>query len=1059
MIRFSIRRPVTVSMLYLIVSLLGIAAWRDMPVELLPDTQLPRFTITASWPGASPEAVEAFVTSPIEATAQLVKGVENVQSISTEGRTEIVVDFRGGTDLEFARLELSERLSALENTLPGSASRPVITPYVPREFQEQMRPFLRYSLTGPYTAEALREHGEEVIRKGVLEVEGVREVNVTGGRRRLLEVEVDEYRTAALGVSATMVRNRIAALEDIREVGMVELTGTRHTLVLREHLTSLDELARRPVFSSQGRIVRFEEVATIHESWDEATSHYRINGQPAVQFTVQRQAGTNVIQMADAVRAKVASLEATLPTGVRVILDADESIAIREQFLEMRTRGIFSALVIFLVLIAFLRSFRSSVVVFATIAFSVLITLNLVYWTGLSLNMLTLMGLVMGFGMIDDNAIVVLENIYRLRREGLSSRQAAEQGTSEMVLPVIAGTLTTMIVVVPFVYLQGELRSYYVPLGIVVGACMLASLFVSFTFIPALSGVLLRKVPPDGVTTDAASPVVHQPGGKRLQEIAGGSTNSGEPFYVRFYALLMRGTLRFPWSTALLTTAVLLWSGWLFDQNVNRDVVWQSWAQDRTYIQINITLPPGEEIARVDEMARFFENHLQQMPEVSGFVTNIRPQTATIRVEFPDSLQFGTAPLTAHEVLQGYAANLGGANIGVYGFGKTFAISGLADNRSNYTIQVLGYNYEEVRRIAEGLGDQLKQFTRVSEVNTNRSVGSFGEMLGDRVTEVIIHPNRTRLGMLGLTSGEFTSQVNAAVLSSIGARGGNALRLNGEELPFAVKYSGHDRMDVNALREVGIRGLGGERARVDELATITEREVLARITRADQQYERTIAYNFLGSQLLGDLIRDAVLENTGVPPGYSVIGKREFSFSSEERRQIYGVMAVALLFVFMLTAGLYNSLRQPFVILLTVPMAMIGVFLIFWQNNASFTREAYIGVIMMSGIVVNNAILLVDHINRLRRERAAERSETPFELKDAILRGTLDRVRPILMTTATTIAGLLPLVLFSESPDKNIWNAMGYVMIGGLTSSTLLVLTVTPALYLLVERRSLRSLR
>jgi HAE1 family hydrophobic/amphiphilic exporter-1 len=273
----------------------------------------------------------------------------------------------------------------------------------------------------------------------------------------------------------------------------------------------------------------------------------------------------------------------------------------------------------------------------------------------------------------------------------------------------------------------------------------------------------------------------------------------------------------------------------------------------------------------------------------------------------------------------------------------------------------------------------------------------------------------------------------------------NSILLDEDRINYAVKLAGHNQMDVLQLRNVAMLGSGGERVRLGEVANISERQVLGTVTRENQQYTRSIAYEFRGPNRLGDVIRDAVIEATEVPPGYSIVGRREFRLSTEDRRQIYNVLAMALVLVFMLTAALFESLRQPFIVLLTVPMALVGVFLIFFYANASFTREAYIGVIMMAGIVVNNAILLVDHINRLRRE-------TTLALEQAILRGTLNRARPILMTSATTIFGLLPLVLFSQTADQNIWNALGYALIGGLASSTLFVLTVTPALYLLIER-------
>jgi HAE1 family hydrophobic/amphiphilic exporter-1 len=260
-----------------------------------------------------------------------------------------------------------------------------------------------------------------------------------------------------------------------------------------------------------------------------------------------------------------------------------------------------------------------------------------------------------------------------------------------------------------------------------------------------------------------------------------------------------------------------------------------------------------------------------------------------------------------------------------------------------------------------------------------------------------------------------------------------------------VALDGHERLDVQELQQLPIPAPGGGQVRLADVARVGEREVLNRIVREDQQYQRTVSYEFRGPNKLGDKVHEAVMKTTRVPAGYTLVGREEWKWSDDERMQIYGVLAVSLVLVFMVTAALFESLRQPLCVLLTVPMALIGVFLTFFFTEASFTREAFIGVIMMGGVVTNNATLLVDHVNQLRREAGVS-------LHDAVLRGTLERVRPILMTSAVTILGLLPLVIASEAADANIWNAMGYALLGGLASSTVLVLTVTPALYLLFER-------
>lgn len=1058
MVRISIRRPVAISMAYLTVALLGVAAWRNIPIELLPDTNLPRLMVAASWAGASPETTEALLTSPLEGAIQQVRGVSKINSQSFEqngrGQAQITVEFARGTDMDFARLELSERLAALEDQLPPAATRPQVSGYVPREFQDQTRPFLEYTVTGPYTLEALRAHIEEEIIPELNQVDGVANIVASGGRARLLEIELDENRIRSLRLSLQGVQQRLSQLEYVRQAGVIESQGRLHTIAIRQRTESIDEVRNLPLLTDNGRIVRVGDVARVHDTFEEALSYYRIDGQPAVAFTVYREAGSNAVAVADRIKEKIAELAGAHPAGARLILDHDESKAIRAQLTDLRFRALVSAGVVFVILLLFLGSIRSAGIIFATIAFSILITLNLIYFGGYTLNVLTLMGLAMGFGLIVDNAIVVLENIYRLRAKGLPPEVAAERGSGEVVLAILAATLTTVVVLVPFVYLQGELRVFYVPLAIVVGFSLMASLFVAFTFIPALASRILG-----GAGEGAATPAEHDddvvasstasaaPGASATSAAtaarpAPAAPGGRRPLYVRAYSGVIGTTLRFPWITIALAVVALGASYWTFDKYVTRGILWGSWGGSDTYISIQIRLPRGDELSRTDELADFFEQRLKSMPEVARFVTRVRPQNADIRVTFPDSLNLTQIPVAIKEQMVAYSHQFGGAEVRVYGYGPSFYGGG--GSAPNYSIKVLGYNYEMVREIAEHLADRLKQFSRIRDVDPNASGSWFDR---DKATEFTLTVDRRRLALHDLTTRDLVSQVAAAVQ---GEARGTPVRMGGDELQLAVKLAGNRTLDLLGLQELLVPTPSGQAVRLAEVATLEERDVLSRIIRENQQYQRNVSYEFRGPTKLGDRTHEAVMKSTLLPPGYKLEGRQEWRWSTEEKGQIYGVLAFSVVLIFMVTAALFESIRLPLCVLFTVPMALIGVFLTFYLAKATFTREAYIGVIMMGGIVVNNSILLVDHINQLRRKGG-------MALREAIIQGTIDRVRPILMTSATTVLGLMPLVLFSESADANIWNALGYALIGGLTSSTFLVLTVTPALYLLFERRPERK--
>lgn len=1034
MIRTSIRRPVAVAMGYFAVALLGVAAWRNLPVELLPDTQLPRLTVRGTWPGASPETVEAFLTSPVEAAIQLVRGVEKVTSVSREGEAAIDVEFTRETDMDFARLDLSERLATLEEKeLPAGVRRVLVEPYVPQDFRDIRRAFLEYTFTGPRTLESLREHLDDVVVPELNRVEGVSVVRARGGRERLLEVELDRERMAAMGVSAPQVAGKLMDLDLVREAGSVRDGDREWTVTIRNRPGSAQDIRSAIVSGAGGRVVRVSDVAVVRDTYEDVRSHYRINGRPAVSLSLYKEIGTNTVRVADRVKERLAILERSNPPNTRFILDWDESRDIRRQLSDLRNRAAVSVFVIFGVLLLFLRSFRSAMVVFATIAFSILIALNLIYFTGLSLNIMTLMGLAMGFGLIVDNSIVVLENIYRRWQSGERAEDAIRNGASQVVLPIMAATATTLIVFVPFVYMQDELRVFYVPLAVVVALTLLASLAVAFTFIPALVKKLLparaESVAAGGAGTGTAGARSIDPG-----EAAGRRA----PLYERFYRGLVVRTLRWPWITVAIGLGALGGSYYLFDEYVTKGRIWGGGWGNETYISIMIRLPRGSDIERTDQLTRYFEERLRQMPEVEQFTSNISTENSFTRVTFPDELETTAVPVAIKDQLFAFSLQFTGAEVRVHGFGPSFYGGG--GSAPNYTIQVLGYNYEMVRDIAEDLGKRLSRIARVREVNTNASRSWFQR---ERASEFAVTIDRDVVASHGLTVEDLSRQVHAAVRGQVSM---TTLKIGGDEVRYDVKLEGNREVDLLDLRRALVMTNVGQPVRLGELVRIESREVLAEINRENQQYERSVAYEFRGPYKLGDLVHNTVIESTEVPPGYTVKKADRWRWSTEEKSQIRLVLGVSIFLVLMVTAALFESLLLPLCVLLAVPMALIGVFMIFFFTDAHFTREAWIGVIMMGGIVVNNAILLVDHVGRVRRERG-------MALRAAIVQGTVERVRPILMTSTTTILGMLPLVLFSETANSNIWNALAYALIGGLLTSTFLVLTATPALYFLFERR------
>ena len=762
-------------------------------------------------------------------------------------------------------------------------------------------------------------------------------------------------------------------------------------------------------------LIRLKDIASVNRSVQEVRHLSRINGNPAVRISIIREPGTNTIDVANLVFEKIDELKTEFPSSMQLINLEDQSKQIREQLRNLGTRAIFSVIVIFIILLLFLRRLRMPVIILSTIFFSVMLTLNLFYAAKIGLNLLTLAGLSLGFGMLVDNAIVVLDSIHRFWNKGILLKHACYAGTSAVSLAILSATLTTVVAFIPFLYLTGELRLYYIPFVSAVGFSLLSSLLVAFLLMPSLSNQLLAKDFPFRNNTNKQ----------------------------RFFDKLSRSIYEkgLNWALShkfiILILAILCFIGsyYLFDKYVTKGTIWGRWGAD-TYVSVWARLPAGADIENTDKVAQFFEEKLIGVKGVSQFSTQVTRETAFLKINFPDSLQFTAFPLIVKEKMTAAATQLAGLTISVYGFGPGF-YSGGGGSSAQYRLKLLGYNYKKVKEYAEHVANKLKRYSRVRDVDVSSSDWGWS----DKRTELQLELDRDQIAKYHLTNLDILQQLQTYLRENLTL---NKFKINGQEMNYRIKMSGYHNFNLRDLKKVMVQMVNGGSVRLERLAKIEERNVLSSIIRENQQYRRWITFEYRGPSKLGDKLIDSIIETTDLPPGYE-LDRGRFTFMQEkEKKQIYRVLALSILLVFMVTASLFESLRQPFIVILTIPLALIGIFLIFYLTDTNFDRSAYIGVIFLSGIVVNNAILLVDHINQLRGKG--------MELREAIITGAADRVRPILMTTATTIFGLLPLVLFSRE-EKSMWFSLALATIGGLIASAVFVLTTIPVLFSVLARK------
>jgi len=1002
--KFFIDRPVATAMIFLALLATGVYSFLNTPIELAPKESFPMVDIVTGWYGVPPEVVQTQVTSPLEEACATVKGITKMTSTSQIGMSRITLEFDPKTNMEFAQLVLREELTKTRPVLPPGV-RPVLQPYVPEDFR--VRPFLEYTVSGNYGLQELQELVKEKLEIGLGSVRGVSGVEVAGGSEPEIRVTLDEDRIKALGLHPYTVNAAIGGRLGTYPTGRVRRGNREFLFKFADRIDSLDELRDTIVAHSGANPILVRDVARVELTYADIRQIHRINGRPTVSLTVSKERGANTLRVARDVKAKLEAIKRELPPGLDFKGVDDESEEIRKNLDDLYLLAGLITAIVFVMVFVVLRRIKPSLLILSSIAFSVVITFNLIYAFGISLNMLTLGALALGFGMFVDNSIVVFENILRLREGGMAPREAAVRGPREVFVAVLASTLTTMAVFFSFPFFQGKLKIYYLPLAIVIASAMAASLLVSFTLVPSLSPRLLSA----GVE---AAPV-REKKASRFEKVLG---------------FLIRHPIEI-----LLVVAALLFGSYKWFRSEVTLGRWYSW-YSKEYLYVRIGMPPGTDIARTDETIRAFEEKVMAQDGEKEMNVRIVPENAQAIIGFPPEIERSYRPYALKEELIQMATQFAGIDVSVSGFDPQYYASSMgAGTYYSSRIKFTGYNLRKLKEITADLEKTLRRNPRIKEVRTVSS--RFGWWRGDTV-EDILKIDKTALKRYDVDPAYLYFSLQTMIQGTFGQPA--RIRTEGKDITVSVKYPDAATLDMRALNESLIQTRGGEYLRLGEIAAFTEAAIPGSIDREDQQFQQTIMWEFRGPAKAEERYRKAVFDSLHLPPGFAASLDEQWYVTEEEQEQINFAIAVALVLIFMILAALYESFVTPFFILLAVPLSLIGVFVAFVVAKAPFDPTAYIGVILLSGIVVNNAILLVDHINLRRRQGLG--------LLEAVVRGTKDRVRPILMTTATTVFGMLPLLLIgAEANKRQIWSSLALCTVGGLTTSTLLILFVIPVLY------------
>ncbi len=1012
LINAATRRPAVMWALAVALLMAGGIAFTRLPLATRTSVELPRLTVSSYWPGASPEVIETYLTSPIEAAVKGVRGVKRVNSTSRDDACMLTVELEPRADVQLTRLAILERLELLRLELPPGAFQPQVSNYVPEGLEEA--PLLSLTIGGPYTPGTLQRLLEERVQPRLASVPGVAGVFARGGTERGVSVSYDAARLRQLGIPPERLAQAVGASRVVQSLGTLTQGGRVRAVVMRDAPTAIASLDSLPVVGAGGRRFRLSELAVIRADEDARGQFFRIDGRPAVALDITRHPGADAIATAAALRTEIAALQGTLPTGVRLVIAADESEGLARELNDLAKRGALATLAVLLVLLLFMRRVHAVAVVMGTTLVAIGGTALTLYLFDIPANLLTLAGLGMGVGILVQNAIVVVE---RLLREPDSAESRADV-TYRMAPAVVGGTLTTAVVLDPFLYLQGDARAAFAPFALAFVIALLWSVFTALVMLPAVARGL-------GTTDTAAE-----------QTVRAAHT---WPRSARMYTKLVLFTLRFRWSTRFVAVALLGVMTWGFVAKVPKSS-FGNWGERRSTLSVGVTFPRGSDPATLDAAMRDFEQIVSNRPQVEQVRTSGGGASAQMVVRFTRDGGMSMVPLELQELLTQRAVLVGGASIYVSGEGPAFSNGGGGGSMSSFRVQVKGFSYDGVDKLAGDLKARLERITRVREVRVT-SGGWFG---GERGSQVTLEPDRVALARFGLTAESFVAAVSREVRGPVGQQ---RLEIGGEEVPITVKASGARDRSLTELERALLPSTSGTPVRISDVARVAEREALGSVVREDQQYIRQVSYDFRGPNKLAQRTHKAFMQSLSAPAGYTFTDLSEGGFGMDDGSQqgLWLVFALGVVLVVLSVALVFDSIWGAAMVLLSLPLALCGVVAAFWLTGTAFTREAAVGVILVVGLAVNQAILLVDAALETRRRTGTLRAHD-------VVQAALDRSGMIVLVTFAALASLAPLSIGTAS--DTLFGAIALATAGGTVAGTLGVLFFMPALLQSGQRRS-----
>lgn len=1019
LIKLAVKRPVTMVIVVAVMLILGLFTYSKLPVDLYPEMKFPMAAVITSYPGAGPEEVESQVTEPIESMLATMSNVKELQSTSSSGQSVVMINFNWGTDMDGATMDIREKIGFIETWLPDSADKPMVIKMDPT-----LMPIMQIGLSGGDSLAQLQTLAEDVIEPRLSRIPEVASVLITGGDLREVKVEVDPVKLENYGLSLSQVVQVLQTENFNMSGGKMDQGERRYFVRNLQQFENVEDIRNVAILTPTGATVFLRDVAEITDGYKDKTQMTRVNSGDAVGIHIMKQTDANTVKASAAVREELQKIqqEHKMDLEYKVVFDQADFI---NQSINTTLRMILEgAILAMLILFLFLRNMRSTLVIATAIPLSIIATFVVMYFTGYTINLITMGGLALGVGRIVDDSIVVFENIYRHRALGEPPMEAAIKGASEVGGAVLAATLTIIAVFLPIVFVEGLASILFKPLAITISVAIFCSLLVALTVIPLLSSRVL---------SDRSMQRLARGEGRvaaMTQKFGGWIDGLGDR-----YKVLLEKCLRRRRRVVLIVTGLMI-ASIACAPLVGAEFLPK---MDSGEISITIETDKGSQLDYTDQVTRQVENKLLDIGEMDTIFTSVGSSDAmmmgmgtntdqsTLYVKLVSKNERKRSVDEVAEEIRQAMAGIPGAKITVSVMDVT---SGMGAGGGPINIQVRGDDLQVLREISTDIVQVVRNTPGTREVTAS---------LNDGPPEIQVKIDRKRAAALGMTPMLVSKEISTAMEGSVATR----YKTEGAEVDVRVRYIPRGEKDMEYLANLTLRNPQGMPVKLSQIATFEMAQGPVQISRVDQVRKAEISGHLLNRDLgtVMSEIREE-LDQMPLPSGYAI----EYGGENKEMMDSFASLAVALLLAIILVYAVmaiqYESFFNPFVIMFSVPTAIIGVIFGLLLTGRSLSVPAFIGLIMLVGIAVSNAIVYVDYLKQLI-ERGMERNE-------AIVEAGRVRLRPILMTAFSTILAMFPLALgLGEGSEAQA--PLATVVIGGLLVSTLITLVLVPVVYTIFD--------